>query len=52
MEPLETQNESMVFDISEDMVPNIEFNLQEETVGFILKVDKDIWINIEFVVFE
>lgn len=34
------------------MEPEIEFNTQEETVGFVLKVDKDIWINIEFVIFE
>jgi hypothetical protein len=52
VEPLETQMESMVFTISELMEPEIEFNTHEETVGFVLKVDKDIWINIEFVIFE
>lgn len=42
----------MVFKITKDMEPDIEFNTQEQTVNFCLKVDKDIWISIEFIIFE
>ncbi len=44
--------ESMVFAISESMEPEIEFNSNDQTVGFILKVDKEIWIDVEFIIFE
>lgn len=44
--------ESMMFKITKDMDPEIEFNSQDETVSFCLKVEKDIWINIEFEIFE
>ena len=42
----------MVFNINESLEPTIEFNYQDETVGFVLKVDKNIWIDIEFIIFE
>ena len=42
----------MVFKILKEMHPEIIFNEGEEKIGYILEVDKDIWILIEFEVFE
>lgn len=51
LEPIETENQTMVFKITEEMQPQIEFNYEDE-ISYILKVDKDIYIKIEFIIFE
>ncbi len=51
IEPLETENQTMVFAISKEMQPEIEFASDEE-ISYLFKVDQSIWIKIEFIIFE